>query len=251
MGFWGSLAGGAASSALGVFGGMLGNAASSREARRQRRWLERMSNTAHQREVADLRAAGLNPILSGFGGSGANVGGAASATQQNIFDDVGDNFYSARRFHEIEKEQLQIEKDLKDSSTELNKANADLAAEQEKLTQLNQSVATAQQAKTLQDTATSRMLASAYGAQVRRDLEHAGLYSAQSLNVAADTKLKQVDEYGKIGRYAKPLLDGAKDSVHGIINKIENTFGEGYRQWNKDFYKRMDEKRRQNRKKWG
>lgn len=52
----------------------------SAEAAKNRDWQEMMSNTAHQREVADLQAAGLNPILSASGGNGAAVTSGATAS---------------------------------------------------------------------------------------------------------------------------------------------------------------------------
>lgn len=76
----------------------------SAEAARNRRFQERMSSTAHQREVGDLQRAGLNPMLSRMG-SGAS---SPSGDRAQI-EDLGRGVASALQVQQV-KAQIDLTK---------------------------------------------------------------------------------------------------------------------------------------------
>lgn len=66
------------------------NVSNAKIAADQMAFQERMAGSAHQREVNDLRSAGLNPILSGTGGAGAATPPGATTRMENPAEGLGD-----------------------------------------------------------------------------------------------------------------------------------------------------------------
>jgi len=76
---------------IGALGGYFQGKQAQASAKDQMDFQERMSNTAHQREIKDLKKAGLNPILSAKYG-GASTPGGAGYSYPNVGAAIVDNY---------------------------------------------------------------------------------------------------------------------------------------------------------------
>lgn len=200
------------------------NALSIAEAQKNRDFQERLSSTAHQREVADLRAAGLNPILSA--NAGASTAQGASPTLSNPQGGIASAATEARKIDQVQKVQLDLERRRVDNETirALNEtrqtdSNVMLNSASEEAKRTEAQVNRAKETNLMSETTltnerynTELLIQKVQESINKQNLTGSQLNSAKELLVQAEKRLKQMDEKERAGTVqTKPVTNTIQD----------------------------------------
>lgn len=222
MAWVGALIGGG----LGLIGGVLGNESREDTASEQTEFQREMSNSSYERQVADMKAAGLNPMLAYTKMGGASTPSGAQAVVEDVMTPSINSGVAAARVAAEIKNMMQVNENLKSENQKINaetalaetaaaKNQADTAVASVMLPKIEQETRTsvtsadlntanadlareglrkinAEVARIIEESHLTAIQAEKVWAEIDNVKKQGGLIDAQTGNTVADTKLRNL-----------------------------------------------------------